>query len=109
MKTHAHRIEELRHLRLEADLGAILDALFHRCPTLCGFSVRDEVEIPLGELALREESRLFVTDVSVFPMRDLHPPAEVCSEIVATLVDLMDECPDAGALLRERAFAREFH
>jgi hypothetical protein len=109
MKTQLRRFEELQHRRLEADLDATLDALFRRCPTLCGFSVRDAADLPRDRLALQQRSELFITEVSVYPMRDLAPPAELCHEIVATLVELMDECPGAGALLRERTFARAFH
>lgn len=82
---------------MEADLEAVTSAIFRRCPTLCGFAVR-------GEL-----SALFVTEVSVFPLRDLEAPEEVRSEIVSSLVALIDEFPEAGALLRERSFARFFH
>ena len=109
MKTQQHRIEELQHRRLEADLDATLNALFRRCPTLCGFSVRDAAELSPAPLALQHRSELFVTEVSVYPMRDLHPPAELCDEIVATLAELMDECPEACALLCDRTFARVLH
>jgi len=91
-----HRLEQLRHHRLEADLGSTIDALFRRCPTLCGFSVRD-----MGRLVLHE--------VSVYPQRDLYPPAELCSEIVETLVALLEESPEVCELMRERTFARIFH
>jgi hypothetical protein len=36
-------------------------------------------------------------------------PGELCHEIMATLDELIDECPEAGELLRERTFARVFH
>jgi hypothetical protein len=70
MKTQEHRIEDLQRSRFEADLEASINALFCRCPALCGFTVR---------------------------------------EIVAALVQLLDECPEACELLRERTFARVFH
>ena len=90
-------MKELRHNRLEADLELTTNAIFSRCPTLCGFAVRGE------------SSNLNVTEVSVFPLSGLEPPDEVRSEIVAALLALIDECPEAGALLRERSFARVFH
>lgn len=43
MKTQEHRNEDLQHSRYEADLGASIDALFFRCPTLHGFAVRGAV------------------------------------------------------------------
>ena len=97
MKTQEHRTEKQRYSRLEADLDAATKAIFSRCPTLCGFAVRDG------------SNGLFLTEVSVFPQRDLEAPMEIRSEIVAALVALIDECPEAGALLRERSFARTFH
>jgi hypothetical protein len=97
MKTQEHRIEDLQRSRFKADLEASINALFRRRPTLCGFTVRSHV------------SGLFVTGVSVHPLSGLKAPAELCDEIVATLVELIDECPDAYGLLRERTFARVFH
>lgn len=52
MKTQEHRIEDPQRRRFEADLEASINALFRRCPTLCGFTVRSHV------------SGLFVTGVS---------------------------------------------
>lgn len=89
-------MEKLRQHRLAADLESTIDALFRRCPTLCGFSVRD-----VGSLV--------VTEVSVYPLHDLHAPPELCHEIVAALADLIDESPEVGKLLGERTFARVLH
>ena len=100
---------ELQQRCFEADLEVTINALFRRCPTLCGFSVRDAAELSRDRLALRPASELFVTEVSVYPMRDLNAPAELCNEIVAALADLIDESPETGELLRERTFARVLH
>jgi hypothetical protein len=94
MKTQEHRIEDLQRSRFEADLEASIRALFCRCPALCGFTVRDA---------------LFVTEVSVYPLGDPAAPGELCGEIAAVLFQLLDECPEARELLRERTFARVFH
>jgi hypothetical protein len=109
MKTQEHRVQERRYRMFEADLEATVDALFRRCPTLCGFSVRDAADLPRYRSTLERGNELFVTEVSVFPMRDMHVPAELSLEIVATLAELLDECPEAGALLRDRTFARIVH
>src|SRR5688500_13782904 len=45
MKTQQHRIEDLQRRRFEADLKASINALFRRCPTLCGFTVRDAANL----------------------------------------------------------------
>ena len=109
MKTQEHRSQERRSRMFEADVEATVDALFRRCPTLCGFSVRDAADHPRNRSTLQHGHELFVTEVSVFPMRDVFPPAELSLEIVATLAELLDECPEAGALLRDRTFARMVH
>jgi hypothetical protein len=97
MKTQEHRIEDPQRSRFEADLEARINALFRRCPTLCGFIVRSHV------------GQLFVAGVSVHPLIGLKAPRELYEEIMATLDELIDECPEAGELLRERTFARVFH
>jgi hypothetical protein len=97
MKAQEHRNEHAQRSRFEADLAARIAALFRRWPTLCGFSVGEEA------------SRLYVTEVSVYPWTGLWAPEELCLEIVAALVELVDDRPEAGELLRERTFARVFH
>ena len=97
MKAQQTRNEYAQRNRFEADLTARIDALFCRWPTLCGFSV--------GEAA----NELFVTEVSVYPLSGLRAPEELCLEIVAALVDLIGDRPDARELLRERTFARILH
>ena len=109
MKTQVHRIEALQHRRFEADLAAGINALFRRCPTLCGFSVRDTANLSRDGLRLQHVSALFVTEVSVYPLISLEAPREVCHEIAAALAELIDERPETCELLGERTFARVFH
>jgi hypothetical protein len=110
MTTQTQRFEALQRGRLQADIDAGVSALFRRCPTLCGFSVRDTEGLAREGIALGQASdRLYVTEVSVYPLSGLEAPQEVCKEIAQTLVRLIDERPDACGLLRERAFARNFH
>lgn len=109
MKTQEHRIEDLQRSRFEADLEASINALFCRCPALCGFTVRDAANRSRDGLPLQHVSELFVSEVSVYPLGDPAAPGELCGEIVAALVELLDECPQARELLRERTFARVFH
>lgn len=109
MKTPAQRNEDLQHGRLVADLEAGVSALFRRCPTLCGFSVRDTEGLARDGIALNHASELYVTEVSVYPLIGLEAPREICREIAQMLVRLIDERPDACGLLRERTFARVLH
>ena len=96
MKTYEHRSAQPRQGRFEADLKAAAAAIFRRCPTLCGFAIRDA-------------RGLFVTEISVFPLTGLEAPAEIRSEILAGLAALIDECPEACDLLGNRTFARVIH
>ena len=108
MKTQVRREEVLEHSRYEADLGASIDALFVRCPRLHGFTVSSAA--PSGEgFALPAESGLFVTEVSIYPACNLDSAVKPFREIAVALARLIDECPEAGELLRERTFARVLH
>jgi len=109
MKTQEHRIEDLQRSRFEADLEASISALFCRCPALCGFTVRDAANLSRDGLVLQHVSGLFVTEVSVYPLGYPAAPGELCGEIAAALLQLLDEFPEARELLRERTFARVFH
>ena len=109
MKALEQRTEDLEYSRFEADLTAGINALFRRCPTLCGFSVRDAANLSRDGLAVQHPGALIVTEVSDYPASGLVAPEELCLEIVAALAELIDERPEARELLRERAFARVFH
>jgi hypothetical protein len=109
MKTQEHRATEAQRSRSEADLEVCLETLFSRCPSLCGFSVREAAYVEWDGSELRRVQRLLVTEVSVYPFSFLDPPPELCDEIVAQLAQLIDECPYARELLRERTFARTLH
>jgi hypothetical protein len=76
-------------------LEARVNALFRRCPALCGFAVEHETE-------------LFVSEVTIHPS-GAAPHRELRGVIMAALAALIDEHPEAGELLRERTFARVFH
>jgi len=105
MKAQQHRDRDQEH---EADLGASIDALFVRCPRLHGFTVSSAV--PSGDgFALPPESGLFVSEVSIYPSCNFDSAIRHFREIGVTLARLIDECPEAGELLRERTFARVLH
>ena len=84
MTSREHRIE------------ASIEALFCRCPALCGFTVQ-------------HTSALFVSEITVNPFGGCPAPGELTYEIERALGALIDECPEARELLRERTFARAFH
>lgn len=89
-----------------ADVHAQIDALFRRCPGLCGFSVQPKVSAD-GNTGGEEE--LFVTAIGIDPGAPRGQYAEIFEQIAATLKDLLAERPEAHALLRGRTFARCLH
>lgn len=89
-----------------ADISAHIDALFDRCPELCGFSVQLKV---LAEGSPTGEEELFVTAISISPRLSKEQYAEVFEQISSTLTELMGERPEAAALLQGRTFARVLH
>lgn len=85
-------------IRMNTELPAQIEALFLRCPALCGFSVRTD-----------EESDLYVDDVGISPMLGREQCGEILREIVVALAELIAEKPEAGEALRGRTFARVLH
>lgn len=88
------RVQDAQRLRLEADLAARIEALFRRCPALCGFAV---------------DRGLFISNLGCHPALDREQAAELCDEISHALLELLDEWPEADELLRGRTFARTLH
>ena len=67
--------------------------LFERCPQLHGFAVRTDRPLPWH--------------LACDPAQDAEQAA--LGEIAQTLIELIDERPEAAALLRGRTFARTMH
>ena len=91
------------------DLSTRIEALFERCPELCGFSVRDPADVP--DSCNRSESGgdLFVTDIGISPRLGADQYGEIFQEIATTLADLLAEHPEATELICGRTFARTLH
>ena len=107
MNALLQRTRDPQRRRLEADLAARLDALFGRCPTLCGFSVQDRATLPeqLSDTQI-PDADLYVTEIGVFPKLGADQYADVFDEITITLSSLVSEQPNAYDVLRGRTFAR---
>jgi hypothetical protein len=105
MKALQERTSQAERHRLEADLDACIEAVFERCPMLCGFSV--------GQRGIASHSgaaglELFISGIDVYPL-GWGQSDELCKEISTALVDLLSEHPDASELLCDRTFARSLH
>jgi hypothetical protein len=104
MKTFADPVRNEQRIA-EALLEESIVALFDELPALCGFSVQDRGGLPDGGAALLENG-LFLTDIGLYPQPGLDEARLICEEIRETLVQLIDERPDARELLSGRTFAR---
>ena len=80
---------------LDADLEARVEALFGRCPALCGFSVQ------VGEP--------FLVDLTCYPTPDGERAQVILGEVSQMLSEIEAERPEAAELLRGRTFARSLH
>ena len=87
----------------EAEVQAVVDALFERFPALVGFSVQSAAA---DTRAGAEEDLLLADGV-------LYPPVagsnELLGEIAMPLLELIEQAPNARELLRGRTFARALH
>ena len=91
------------------DLSTKIEALFERCPALCGFSVRDPADIPDSCARSDAGGDLFVTDIGISPRLGAEQYGEIFDEIFSTLSEVLAEEPEAGDRLRGRTFARTLH
>lgn len=90
-------------------IEAKIEALFDRCPALCGFSVRDPADLPDSCTRSAEGTDLFVTDIGISPRLGADQYGEIFNEIFSTLSEVLAEQPEAGEQLRGRTFARTLH
>jgi hypothetical protein len=72
----------------------VVNTLFQRYPTLCGFAVKDDMSF---------------SNVACHPALAGYEADMLCEEISSTLHELMEERPEAAELLRGRTLARTFH
>ena len=79
---------------IQQEVQEAVNVLFQRHPTLCGFSVREDLSF---------------SHVACHPALDGEEERELAEEISATLSQLLDEMPEAAELLRGRTLARIFH
>jgi hypothetical protein len=96
--------------RLKADVASKIQALFVRCPALCGFAVQDRAGLPKDLDKNRiPDADLFVTEIGIFPKLDQEQYGEIYDEITTAISDLVHEQPHAYDYLRGRTFARTLH
>lgn len=80
--------------QLLQEVQDLVNTLFQRYPTLCGFSVKDDMSF---------------SNLACHPALGGDEAELLCEEISQALHDLMEERPEAAELLRGRTLARTFH
>ena len=93
-------------VRLESDLASRMEMLFRRCPELHGFSVQQGPSVGRERVAQDLQPDLFLADVVWHQPLNGDQAATLVEEISQELLELVDERPEATALLRGRTFAR---
>lgn len=96
-------------IRLESDLAARLEALFQRCPALHGFSVQPASSVTRERIVVDLQDDLCLADVVWHQALNGEQAVVLVREISQELYDLVDERPEAAALLRGRTFASVLH
>lgn len=96
-------------IRLESDLAVRLETLFRRCPALHGFSVQPGASVSRERVVLGLQDDLYLADVVWHQPLNGEQAATLVGEISQALLELVDEQPDAVALLRGRTFASVLH
>jgi hypothetical protein len=109
MDTLQDQVQDPLLLRLEADLTARVDALFRRFPILCGFSVQEGSRLTRERAADHLGGDLFLADLACYATLDDDQSAALCEEISHTILELVEERPEAVELLPGRTFARTMH
>jgi hypothetical protein len=94
MKTSEQRRKEARRQHTEAIVARHMDGLFRRLPVLSGFWLQPNFKL---------------AEVSVFSWPGDVAGADLCEEVMQSLVDLAEEHPEAVHLIGGRIFARAVH
>ena len=94
---------------MKKPVPASIESLFHRYPSLAGFSVRGLQDIPDHCSRTGNEDELFISDVGILPSLADDDSGEIFEDIAATLAELLAEHPEASELICGRTFARTLH
>lgn len=109
MKALHDSTQSLQAEGVAADLAARVAAIFEEYPMLCGFSVQERSTLTKERAVAPLQGELCLADVSVSTWPGMQASLEFYDEIVRTLLELMDEHPEAPGLLAGRTFARTRH
>jgi hypothetical protein len=102
-------MQNLQAQSLAADLATRVAAIFGEYPILCGFSVQRRSTLTKDRAVAPLKGELCLADVSVNTWPGFRATLEFYDEIVCTLLELMDQQPEAFDFLSGRTFARTLH
>jgi hypothetical protein len=94
MKPSEQHLSEVCRQHTEAVVAHHVHELFKRLPMLSGFWLRPD---------------LTVAELSVSTWPDYRASQDLYEEVMQSLFELTEECPDAEPLMRGRTFARTVH
>jgi hypothetical protein len=94
MKPSEQRLSEARRQHTEAIVAQHVHQLFQRLPMLSAFWLRPDLK---------------VAELSVFTWPGYTAGRDLYEEVMQSLVDLAEELPETGQLMRGRTFARTVH
>jgi hypothetical protein len=109
MKALHDRTQDPQAQSVAADLAARVAGIFGELPMLCGFSVQKRSALTKQRAIAPLRGELCLADVSVSTWPGCRASLEFYNEIVCTLLELMDEQPEALDFLSGRTFARALH
>jgi hypothetical protein len=109
MKALHDRTQNLQTQSAAADLAARVAAIFEEYPILCGFSVQRRSMLTKERAIAPLQGELCLADVSVSTWPGFRATLEFYNEIACTLLELMDDRPEAFDFLSGRTFARTLH
>ena len=94
MKPSEQRLSEVRRRHAEAIIAQHMHQLFRRLPMLSGFWLGPDLN---------------VAELSVFTWAGYTAGQDLYEEVMQSLVELTEECPEAVQLMRGRTVARAVH
>jgi hypothetical protein len=94
MNRSEQRQIEARRQHTEAIVARHVRQLFQRLPMLSGFWLRPDLK---------------VAELAVFTWPGYTASADLCEEVMQSLIELAEERPEAVQFMRGRTFARAVH
>jgi len=103
------RSEERRQDAVAAELADTVIGLFCRWPSLEGFSIQERSTLGKDRIGATLDGSLCVADVVARTWPGYGVGTALYEDIAQAMLELLEERPEAGELLRGTTFARVLH